>query len=199
SFSLSEPLKADIPPPPFRTCRSTASRSDLETSDAPPFAPMPFMPWQPEQLSAKTCSRAAASPAVGASPACPVPSPVHRVALSPVPDLRLPGDLAAVLVERDERPVELADEDLPFADPDPAAEPAAAHRVDLLADARVVLPADRAAVGVDREDVVLARRHVEHPVVVDRLPLRRVLRRGTRLEIGHPDPLDVLHVRGVDL
>src|SRR5581483_3205723 len=57
------------------------------------------------------------------------------VALLPAADRGLPEELAGFGVERDQRAVELADEDLAFADGNAAIVPAAAHRIDVLRDA----------------------------------------------------------------
>src|SRR5207245_5154389 len=58
-----------------------------------------------------------------------------RVALLPQHDLRLPLDLAAPLVERDELAVELAEVDAAVAERDAAARPAAADGRDLRVEA----------------------------------------------------------------
>jgi hypothetical protein len=81
-------------------------------------------------------------------------------------------DLARFLVEGDEVAVELADVHLAFAERDAAREPAAADDADLRVEVCPVLPADLSGRDVDGEGVVLTRRHVDHPVVDERLRLR---------------------------
>src|SRR5207244_8794154 len=92
-----------------------------------------------------------------------------RVAVLPTLDARRPCELARLLVERDERPVQLAEVDLPFADRDAAAEPAAADGADRLVQVAGVLPDDLSGVHAHGEDVVLAGRDVDDAVVDDRL------------------------------
>ena len=123
-----------------------------------------------------------------------------RVAVLPARHLRLPGDLTGLLIEGDERPVELPDVDLPLAERDPAALPAAADDRDRLVEVRLVLPENLAGVGADGEDVVLAGRHVDHALVLERLALGGVLRSEPRLaQMRQPDAPEVLDVRVVDL
>src|SRR4029079_12001025 len=88
-----------------------------------------------------------------------------RLGELPLDELLLPEHLAGLLVERDDRAVELAEVDASITERDNAIEPAAADRRDLLRDPRGVRPEDLAARDADREDVVVARRDVDDALV----------------------------------
>src|SRR3954462_11468681 len=51
-----------MPLPPFATCLVTAARSFALLRSGPPLPPVPSRPWQPVQLSEKTCLPAVVSP-----------------------------------------------------------------------------------------------------------------------------------------
>src|SRR5258707_15512079 len=93
-----------------------------------------------------------------------------RVAVLPARDPGRPHDLARLLVERDELAVELPDVQPPVAERDAATNPATAERRYALVEVRPVLPEDLARRDVDGERVVDARRDVDHPLVLERLP-----------------------------
>jgi hypothetical protein len=115
-----------------------------------------------------------------------------RVAVLPPGDLRRPRNLAGLLVERNELPVELSDVNSAVADRDATALPAAAHDRDRLVEVRLVLPEDLTRVDADGEHVVLTRRHVDHALVLERLALGRVLRGDARLaKVRQPHTLQL--------
>ena len=74
---MSEPLNAGMPPPPLVTWARTfsgSSAASFPTRFGPPFAPVPFVPWQPAQLSFQTDAPASALPSpsfVGSLGVCP--------------------------------------------------------------------------------------------------------------------------------
>ena len=124
----------------------------------------------------------------------------EREALSPVVDDDLPHHAARHLVEGDERPVELRDEDLPVTDRDAAVVPSAAGGVDRLFDPRVIRPDALPRRGVHREDVAVAGGEVHHAVVDDRSALGRILRSlAGAVEMDVPRLLELGDVGRVDL
>ena len=83
-FSLSVPLNAGMPPPPFSTCFFTAAASfadGIAVRSGPPLPPVPAAPWQPAQLSENTDFPAAGSPVCFSSPSplCVVPAPAPQI------------------------------------------------------------------------------------------------------------------------
>jgi hypothetical protein len=116
-----------------------------------------------------------------------------------VGDLRRPHDPTCLLVERDKLAVELTDVDLAVAEPDPAARPAAADRLDLLIEMRAVCPHLGAGLGVDREHVVGAGDDVHHVPVHDRLRFAGVLAGDARAKMDVPQALQPRDVSSVDL
>src|SRR5207302_4739538 len=109
-----------------------------------------------------------------------------RIALLPGHDLRLPVDLAAALVERDELTVELAEVHPAVAECDAAARPAAADGGDVRVELGVVHPFRGARVRTDGEDVVGARDRVDDALVLEGLRLARILSGDARLQVDVP-------------
>ena len=110
-----------------------------------------------------------------------------------------PRDLAGRAIERHEPAVELADEDLVFADRDALVVPAAADRRQVLREIRRVLPEDLAGIDRHGEHVVGARAHVRDAAVHERLREARVLRRGARAaQACAPHALELRDVGAVD-
>src|SRR3954447_19173608 len=124
----------------------------------------------------------------------------HRAALLPARIPRAPDDGAGRLVERNEPPGDLGDEDLPVPDRDAAvAEPTAGRRDLRLRDVRGVLPQRLPGRGIEGEDVVVARRDVHHALVDDGCRLLGVEARPAGLQMHLPGELEVRCVRGIDL
>ncbi len=121
------------------------------------------------------------------------------VAVLPSADGRLPREIAGLGVERHEGAVELAEKHLAVGDRDAAVGPAAAHRGDVLVDARAMLPDERAGLGIERVDVVVAGREIHDAVLHDRRALHRIFGADARAEIDHPGGLEGLDVVAVDL
>ena len=122
------------------------------------------------------------------------------VAVLPLFDRRLPGDLAGLHVQRDDVGVELAEVDLSFSHRKTAIDPAAADRRDGLIDAGPVFPDHLAGLGVEREHVIVAGDDIHDAVLHERRRLEGIFAAEARaLQARHPRALELPDIGGVDL
>ncbi len=106
-------------------------------------------------------------------------------------ELRPPDDLARLLIEGNEAPIQQAGEDFALADGDTTIIPTTADQIHVLWDIAIPLPQFATSFGVEREDVVVASRNVHHAVDDQRIGFKTIFAPQTRPEAGHPGALEL--------